>query len=49
MGEEQGKREEKPEKRTESVVGEEREGREEEWGRSRARRSRRRSTDQCGR
>jgi hypothetical protein len=37
MGEEQGKREEEQEKRTESVVGEEREGREEEWGRSRAR------------
>jgi hypothetical protein len=37
MGEEQGKREEEQEKRTDRVVGEEREGREEEWGRSRAR------------
>ncbi len=37
MGEEQGKREEEQEQRTDSVVGEEREGREEEWGRDRAR------------
>ncbi len=37
MGEEQGKREEEQVKRTDSVVCEEREGREEEWGRSRAR------------
>ncbi len=37
MGEEQGKWEEEQEKRTDSVVGEEREGREEELGRSRAR------------
>jgi hypothetical protein len=37
MGEEQGKGEEEQEKRTDSVVGEERERREEEWGRSRTR------------
>jgi hypothetical protein len=37
MGEEQGKREEEQEKRTDRVVGEKREGRAEEWERSRAR------------
>ncbi len=37
MGEEQGKREEEQEKRTDSVLGEEKEEREEQWGRSRAR------------
>ncbi len=37
MGEEQGKRKEEQVKRTDSVVGEEKEEREEEWGRSRAR------------